>query len=129
MTILVEQLKTPIVKRISALLEQALSPIASSFHYYQTELWKHYVEARDNNKFIQTLLRYFKVTVNILIIIYFNSHNSVKMLRQSFLDVVKSVWNILENVQYKLQILQIVKLFMNCNLKIKITNKFLFLNF
>lgn len=62
---LVEQLKMPIVKRILALLEQALSPITSSFHYYQTELWKHYVEARDNNKFIQTLLRYFKVIVKI----------------------------------------------------------------
>lgn len=66
---LVEQLKMPIVKRILALLKQALSPIASSFHYYQNELWKHFVGARDNNKFIQTLLRYFKVIV-ILIIIY-----------------------------------------------------------
>lgn len=67
---LVEQLKMPIVKRILDLLEQALSPIASSFHYYQTELWKHFVEARDNNKFVETLLRYFKVIVKILIIIY-----------------------------------------------------------
>lgn len=70
LTMLVEQLKMPIVKRILALLEQALSPIASSFHYYQTELWKHFVEARDNNKFIQTLLRYFKVIIKILLIIY-----------------------------------------------------------
>lgn len=61
LTILVEQLKLPIVKKILALLEQALSPIASSFQYFQKELWKQYVEARDNNKFIQTLLRYFQV--------------------------------------------------------------------
>jgi len=63
LTMLVEQVKMPIVKRILALLEQALSPIASTFHFYQTELWKRYVEARDNNKFIQTLLRYFKVKI------------------------------------------------------------------
>lgn len=60
-TMLVEQLKMPVVKRILALLEQIRSPIASSFQFFQTELWKHYIEARDNNKFIQTLMRYFKV--------------------------------------------------------------------
>lgn len=63
LTMLIEQLKMPIVKRILALLEQILSPIVSSFQYFQTELWKHYVKARDNNKFIQTLMRYFKVTL------------------------------------------------------------------
>jgi len=63
LTMLVEQLKMPFVKRILALLEQAVSPIASSFHNFQTELWKHCVEVRNNNKFIQTLLRYFKVKI------------------------------------------------------------------
>jgi len=67
LTMLVEQVKMPIVKRILALLEQALSPIASSFHLYQTELWKRYVEARDNNKFVQTLLRYFKVKIFLIV--------------------------------------------------------------
>lgn len=61
LTMLVEQLKMPVMKRIPALLEQARSPIAPSFQYYYTELWKQYVEARDSNKFMQTLLRYFKV--------------------------------------------------------------------
>lgn len=70
LTMLVEQLKMPIVKRILVLLEQAFSPIASSFRSCQTELWKRYVEARDSNKFIQTLLRYFKV--KILKAIHFN---------------------------------------------------------
>ncbi|KAG5332872.1 DYH10 protein, partial [Acromyrmex heyeri] len=63
LTMLVEQLKMPIVKRILALLEQAVSPVASNFHHFQSELWKHYVKARDTNKFMQTLLRYFKVKV------------------------------------------------------------------
>ncbi|KYN43305.1 Dynein heavy chain 10, axonemal, partial [Trachymyrmex septentrionalis] len=61
LTMLVEQLKMPIVKRILTLLEQAGSLIASSFHDFQAELWKHYVKARDTNKFIETLLRYFKL--------------------------------------------------------------------
>ncbi|KAG5320172.1 DYH10 protein, partial [Pseudoatta argentina] len=61
LTMLVEQLKMPIVKRILALLEIAVSPVASNFHHFQSELWKHYVKARDTNKFMQTLLRYFKL--------------------------------------------------------------------
>ncbi|XP_011874224.1 PREDICTED: dynein heavy chain 10, axonemal [Vollenhovia emeryi] len=86
LTILVEQLKMPIVKRILALLEQALSPIAPSFHYYQTELWKHYVEARDNNKFIQTLLRYFKL------IIESDSFESISECIPSLIEGLRMLW-------------------------------------
>lgn len=77
LTMLVEQLKMPVVKRIFVLLEQISSPIASSFHYYQTELWKQYVEARDSNKFMQTLLKYFKVIIKSLIIVYFHLSNTL----------------------------------------------------
>lgn len=69
LTMLVEQLKMPVVKRILTLLEQISSPIASSFKYYQMELWKQYVEARDSNKFMQTLLRHFKVIMKTLFLI------------------------------------------------------------
>lgn len=62
LSMLVEQLKMPIVERILAILEKAQSPNITGFGYFQTELWKHYVEARDNNKILQTLSRYFKVT-------------------------------------------------------------------
>ncbi|KAG7199559.1 hypothetical protein KM043_014170 [Ampulex compressa] len=61
LSMLVEQLKLPMVKRILGLLNRALSSIASSFDYFQLELWRYYVEARDNNKFLQTLLRNFKL--------------------------------------------------------------------
>lgn len=79
---LIEQLKMPIIKRILALLEQILSPIALNFQTFQTELWKHYVEARDNTKFLQTLLRYFKVFMEILIIYFCHKkiwHQSAKI--------------------------------------------------
>lgn len=84
LTMLVEQLKMPFVKRILDLLEQIHSPIASSFQYFRTELWKHYVEARDNNKFIQTLMRYFKVTITKKFYCVYN--NGTKMLG-NFVDV------------------------------------------
>lgn len=71
LTMLIEQLKMPTVKKILALLEQILSPIAANFQYFQTELWQRYVEARDSTKFIQTLLRYFKVFTKILIIYFY----------------------------------------------------------
>ncbi|KYQ51703.1 Dynein heavy chain 10, axonemal [Trachymyrmex zeteki] len=86
LTMLVEQLKMPIVKRILALLEQAISPIASNFHYFQTELWKHYVEARDNNKFIQTLLRYFKLITES------DSFESISECILSLMEGLRMLW-------------------------------------
>lgn len=58
---LVEQLKAPIAKRILTLLNNVLSPFSSNFDYFYSDLWKYYSEARDNNRFLQTLLRHFKV--------------------------------------------------------------------
>ncbi|KZC13452.1 Dynein heavy chain 10, axonemal [Dufourea novaeangliae] len=58
---LVEQLKTPMARRILGLLNKVLSPIASNFEYFYADLWKYYMEARDNVRFLQTLHRYFKL--------------------------------------------------------------------
>ncbi|KAK1133358.1 hypothetical protein K0M31_011173 [Melipona bicolor] len=58
---LVEQLKTPMAKRILHLLSNVSSPIASNFEYFYSDLWKCYSEARDNNRFLQTILRHFKL--------------------------------------------------------------------
>ncbi|KOX73523.1 Dynein heavy chain 10, axonemal, partial [Melipona quadrifasciata] len=46
---LVEQLKTPMAKRILHLLSNVSSPIASNFEYFYSDLWECYSEARDNN--------------------------------------------------------------------------------
>ncbi|XP_018050925.1 PREDICTED: dynein heavy chain 10, axonemal [Atta colombica] len=86
LTMLVEQLKMPFVKRILALLEQAVSPIASSFHNFQTELWKHYVEVRNNNKFIQTLLRYFKLITES------DSFESISECIPSMMEGLRMLW-------------------------------------
>ncbi|XP_070520949.1 dynein axonemal heavy chain 10 [Cardiocondyla obscurior] len=83
---LVEQLKTPIVKRILALLDQTHSPISSNFHHYQIELWNHYVEARDNNKFIQTLLRYFKLITES------DSFESISECIPSLMEGLRMLW-------------------------------------
>nr|XP_034180267.1 dynein heavy chain 10, axonemal [Osmia lignaria] len=58
---LVEQLKTPIAKRILGLLNRVMSPIASNFEFFYSDLWKDYTEARDNNNFLQTIIRHFKL--------------------------------------------------------------------
>ncbi|CAL1680177.1 unnamed protein product [Lasius platythorax] len=86
LTMLVEQLKMPIVKRIFTLLEQILSPIASSFQYFRTELWKHYIQARDNNKFIQTLMRYFKLITES------DSFESIEESIPSLMEGLRMLW-------------------------------------
>nr|XP_031841739.1 dynein heavy chain 10, axonemal [Nomia melanderi] len=58
---LVEQLKTPMARRILGLLNKVLSPIASNFEFFYADLWKYYAEARDNDRFLQTVIRHFKV--------------------------------------------------------------------
>ena len=62
LSMVVEQLFTPIVKKILFILNESLSPIASAFDYFQIELLKYYSQAKDNKKFLSTVLRYFKVT-------------------------------------------------------------------
>lgn len=61
LSMLVEQLKTADVKEILSMMNEVQSTVASAFNSFQLELWKYYTEARDNNKFLFTVLRYFKV--------------------------------------------------------------------
>lgn len=61
LSILVEQLKKPTILRIMDLLQKAQSDIVSGFDHYKMELMKYYVQARDNVKFLFTVLRHFKV--------------------------------------------------------------------
>ncbi|XP_076299607.1 uncharacterized protein LOC143218359 [Lasioglossum baleicum] len=58
---LVEQLKIPMARRILGLLNKVQSPIASNFEFFYADLWKYYAEARDNDRFLQTVVRHFKV--------------------------------------------------------------------
>lgn len=58
LSILVEQLKNKHVVRILSLLEGNI--IGSGFVHFQTELMKYYTEARENVKFLYSILRYLK---------------------------------------------------------------------
>jgi len=60
----VEQLKLPIVTLIFDVLREAGSQIGEGFAVYRADLLKYYAQARDNVKFLSTILRHFKVTMD-----------------------------------------------------------------
>ncbi|KAJ8924399.1 hypothetical protein NQ315_007195, partial [Exocentrus adspersus] len=57
---IVEQLKKPTVLRINNILEMAKSPVVDGFIHYQVDLKRHYLEAKDNVKFLSTIKRHLK---------------------------------------------------------------------
>jgi dynein heavy chain len=59
--ILVEQLKSPTVTQIFEILHKGGSQIGEGFSPYRDDLLKYYVQARDNVRFLFTILRHFKV--------------------------------------------------------------------
>lgn len=61
---MVEQLDTPPVLRILTLLSMAKSAIGHGFYYFAEDLREVYLEAQENNEFLSTILRYFKVGQN-----------------------------------------------------------------
>ncbi|CAK1584360.1 unnamed protein product [Parnassius mnemosyne] len=61
LSLLVEQLKQPLVVKILNLLEMANSPYLESFRNYKERLIEQYNLAGDNLKFLSTLLRFFNV--------------------------------------------------------------------
>ncbi|XP_028981786.1 dynein heavy chain 10, axonemal [Diachasma alloeum] len=61
MSLLVEQLKTPAVKNIISILDSVGSTIPSAFSYSEMELFDYYSQARDNTRFLGTVLRHFKL--------------------------------------------------------------------
>lgn len=61
LSVLVEQLKKSKFVRICSILEKADSQIYAGFEYFRVDLRKYYVEARDNVKFLSTVLRHFKI--------------------------------------------------------------------
>jgi hypothetical protein len=60
----VEQLKSRSVMQIFEILHEAGSQIGEEFSSHQQELLKLHVQARDNVKFLFTILKYFKVIVD-----------------------------------------------------------------
>jgi dynein heavy chain len=60
----VEQLKSRSVMQIFEILREGGSQIGEEFSSHQEDLLKLYVQARDNVKFLFTILKYFKVIVD-----------------------------------------------------------------
>lgn len=86
LSILVEQLKKPTILRIMDLLQKAQSDIVSGFDHYKMELMKYYVQARDNVKFLFTVLRHFKTVT------YCLDLKKVKDTLPNLMDGLHMVW-------------------------------------
>ncbi|KAI4497256.1 hypothetical protein M0802_007740 [Mischocyttarus mexicanus] len=86
LSILVEQLKIPIIQRMFKLLNIILSPIPSAFKHFKNELWKHYNEARDNTKFLLTIMRHFKL------ISHTDKFKQINNVIPSLLNGLKMIW-------------------------------------
>lgn len=61
--VLVEQLKHRSVMTVLKVLNEARSSKADSFNIIKGDVLRSYIEARDNDKFLYTVLRYFKVRI------------------------------------------------------------------
>jgi len=64
LTVLAEELKSPMVVHIFEILHEGGSRIAEGFARCQDDLLKYYMQARDNVKFLSTILRHFQVIID-----------------------------------------------------------------
>lgn len=60
---LVEQLKYPLITTVLNVLDRAGSLRAAAFTTMKNDVLHSYIEARDNDKFLSTVLRHFKVII------------------------------------------------------------------
>ncbi|CAH2003821.1 unnamed protein product, partial [Acanthoscelides obtectus] len=58
---IVEQLRKPTLVRITNILEKARSPVVDGFIHYQVDLKRYYLQAKENVKFLSTILRQLKI--------------------------------------------------------------------
>ncbi|KAI4469012.1 dynein heavy chain [Holotrichia oblita] len=86
LSILVEQLKKPRALRICTILEKAKSNIISGFEVFKEDLKKVYVQARDNVKFLSTVLRHFKT------IAYCEDFVKTKDCLPSLMEGLQMIW-------------------------------------
>ncbi|XP_058809033.1 dynein axonemal heavy chain 10 [Phymastichus coffea] len=61
LSVLVEQLHSAAVMRVLDVLNSGHSAVATGFAYFARELNNGYAEAKENNKFLSTVLRQFKI--------------------------------------------------------------------
>ncbi|XP_045466201.1 dynein axonemal heavy chain 10 [Harmonia axyridis] len=83
---MVEQLKKPTFLKVSKLLEKTKSPIIDAFVHYQLDLKKNYIQARDNVKFLYTILRYLNIVTNC------DDFATVKGILMELMDGLQLIW-------------------------------------
>ncbi|KAL3287845.1 hypothetical protein HHI36_002303 [Cryptolaemus montrouzieri] len=86
LSVMVEQLKKSTFMRVSKLLEKTKSPIIDAFVHYQLDLKKNYIQARDNVKFLFTILRYLNIVT------YCDDFGSVKDILMELMDGLQLIW-------------------------------------
>ena len=64
LAVLAEELKSPMVVHIFEILREGGSRTVEGIARCQDDLLKYYMEARDNVKFLSTILRYFQVIID-----------------------------------------------------------------
>lgn len=64
MAVLAEELKSPMVVHIFEILHEGGSRTTEGFSRCQDDLLNYYMQARDNVKFLSTILKHFQVIMN-----------------------------------------------------------------
>ncbi|XP_043489632.1 dynein axonemal heavy chain 10 [Polistes fuscatus] len=77
---------THIQQRMLKLLNIILSPIPTAFNHFKNELWKYYNEARDNTKFLLTIMRHFKL------ISHTDKFKQINNVIPSLLNGLRMIW-------------------------------------
>jgi dynein heavy chain len=90
LTTLYEQLLSPQVKTILAVLDHNVANLLPQFNYHAQELSKFYVVAKDNVRFLTTLERHFKIISN-------GPLSQIQESMGSMMNALRMVWIISRN--------------------------------
>ncbi|XP_014219672.1 dynein heavy chain 10, axonemal [Copidosoma floridanum] len=106
---LVEQLRSPAIGKILGVLDSANSAIGAGFRYFDNELTECYEEAKENNKFLSTVLRYFKIMegdsltgiINVIPSLY--EHLSMIWTLSRYYSIEERMISLLERISWQLR--------------------------
>lgn len=86
LSLLVEQVKSKPVENVISVLNLAESKTVAGFDVAETELLKNYTEARDNVKFLLTILRHLKT------ITHSHSYRAIQSALTGLIDGLHMIW-------------------------------------
>ncbi|CAH1165598.1 unnamed protein product [Phyllotreta striolata] len=82
----VEQLKKPLLVRISDMVDKALPDLANSFLFHQLRLRRYYGKAKDNVKFLSTIVRFLNT------ITQSNDFKKITLSLPLLMDGLELIW-------------------------------------